>query len=210
MRLNRGLFVLISGFFAAGLIWILVYPPIPLIQWTAQRYLGAWASWDSIERAGGAPTAVRVRCFGSPVRLDAARLELKHSLLQGAGSGSWSFLVRDAWVVPENPQWPSIQIASGEGRWLAGERKLELRRWTSELARVDADLVWNVSGRLDAANIRGEADPAELRKILMAWKPLPSESDTTKRLEFELVYERESLRITVNQKPFFRASWVVR
>ncbi len=142
-----------------------------------------------------------------PAGIQAGRIRMTHSLLRGLWTGKWNFEAEQIRIVPNNPKWPSIHFDSGRGRWLAASRRLELRDWNSAQLRLDADLEWDAAGRIRAAQIRGNADPAELRKALAAWKALPDSGTLASRLDFELRYEKGSLLITVNQKPFFRASW---
>lgn len=208
MRAGGTLFAVFAGAAAVGAaLFILIYPPVPLLQRAAEYGAPDAVRWEALDRTGMRPEVRGLRIEAQPAGLEAGRLALTHSALRGLSAGVWTFEAQRIRIVPSNPKWPSIDFDSGKGRWLARERRLELREWSSAQLRFDADLEWDSAGRIRAAQIRGNADPSELRKALAGWKTLPSNGDRPERLDFELRYEKGSLLITVNHKPFFRASW---
>lgn len=208
MRVSRiGIVVLAAAAAVGAALLVLIYPPVPLLQWSAAKGAPREVRWDAIHRTGVAPAMTGLALPAKPAGIQAGRIRMTHSLLRGLWTGKWNFEAEQIRIVPNNPKWPSIHFDSGRGRWLAASRRLELRDWNSAQLRLDADLEWDAAGRIRAAQIRGNADPAELRKALAAWKALPDSGTLASRLDFELRYEKGSLLITVNQKPFFRASW---
>ena len=183
-------------------------PPKPLLQATAKNWLPPDAQWSSVGHDRGLCFIRDLEVPGRPAGFKAVDIRLTHSLLVGALSGEWRFEAERASLAPADPRWPELVFRSGRGRWVTAARRLELRDWTSDQARVDADLEWDAAGRIRLARIRGDADPSNLRKALGAWKMLKlDESAPHARLPFELFYQKGELLIRVNDKPFFKASW---
>lgn len=189
-----------------SLLLLLLLPPVPLLEAAASR-LAPSARWEALDREGTRPAARDLVLPAGPAALHAGGARLTHSAARGLVTGVWDFELRHVRVVPTDTRLPSVAFASGRGRWIARERRLELRDWVSPELKMEADLGWNRAGRIGRARIAGDADPAELRKALSAWKELSGSDLLSDRLSFELKYEKGKLFITVNGKPFFRAAW---
>jgi hypothetical protein len=186
----------------------LFFPPRVLLRAAADRWLPPASQWTSVGRA-------HTRCFvrglvipARPMGLRADAVTLTCSVPSGLVSGEWRFEVDRTVLLPADPRWPELTFRSGKGRWIAGGRRLELRDWVSEYALVNADLEWDVAGRVRLARVWGDADLSSLQKAFSAWKPLKADGfSPVARLPFELSYQKGQFLIRVNEKPFFRASW---
>ena len=200
-----------GGFWVLGLAGIVLagsfFPPARLLAWAARNRLNPPLEWARSGYSAMKPVFWGLSWPSRPAGLKAAQASLTHPIPAGVLSGAWSFDLKDIQIVPIDPKWPALRFETGRGTWRARERSLELRGWTSKLARFDADVRWGRSGRVESAAVRGDADASELRKALAGWKVLGADATKSRRLAFELSYQKGSLLITVDQKAFFRASW---
>lgn len=199
-------------FVALGLVLsaaaaMLIFPPEPLLRAAARRSLPDSVVWEDAERSGTRCSLLDVEIAASgPLRVRAERVTLTRTVLGSLLSGTWHFEARGIEIASRDGRWPSLRIPSGAGQWSSAERRLLLPDWGASGVRVTADARWAPDGSLSEARLSGAADPGELAKLLSAWKRFAPDA-APEELPFTIVYEREKLLITVDEKPFFRASW---